>query len=189
MGLADIQEKQSEERKREKRLVRFANTVTRDFLDSKHIKSKTTQEPVAYITKGFLDYLFFEAHKEIRELYDEQLNHFMMDFAPRKLVLTSEQAKEAAVILADLLAFLEDNGHIHNGHELSAMAKKNAGAFAKLFPKTAKKESGKAKKNVSGKNIKKATAKAKFTNLDIGRNAPCPCGSGKKYKKCCGKNA
>lgn len=22
--------------------------------------------------------------------------------------------------------------------------------------------------------------------LDIGRNAPCPCGSGKKYKKCCG---
>lgn len=21
----------------------------------------------------------------------------------------------------------------------------------------------------------------------IGRNEPCPCGSGKKYKKCCGK--
>lgn len=23
----------------------------------------------------------------------------------------------------------------------------------------------------------------------IGRNDPCPCGSGKKYKKCCGANA
>jgi uncharacterized protein YecA (UPF0149 family) len=23
----------------------------------------------------------------------------------------------------------------------------------------------------------------------IGRNDPCPCGSGKKYKKCCGKEA
>ena len=23
----------------------------------------------------------------------------------------------------------------------------------------------------------------------IGRNDPCPCGSGKKYKNCCGKNA
>ena len=23
----------------------------------------------------------------------------------------------------------------------------------------------------------------------IGRNEPCPCGSGKKYKNCCGKNA
>jgi uncharacterized protein YecA (UPF0149 family) len=22
----------------------------------------------------------------------------------------------------------------------------------------------------------------------IGRNSPCPCGSGKKYKNCCGKN-
>ncbi len=24
--------------------------------------------------------------------------------------------------------------------------------------------------------------------IKIGRNDPCPCGSGKKYKKCCGKN-
>ena len=23
------------------------------------------------------------------------------------------------------------------------------------------------------------------TNRDVGRNDPCPCGSGKKYKKCC----
>ncbi|HEC96887.1 MAG TPA: hypothetical protein ENI58_01805 [Nitrospirae bacterium] len=23
----------------------------------------------------------------------------------------------------------------------------------------------------------------------VGRNEPCPCGSGKKYKKCCGVNA
>ena len=23
---------------------------------------------------------------------------------------------------------------------------------------------------------------------EIGRNDPCPCGSGKKYKKCCGKD-
>jgi preprotein translocase subunit SecA len=22
----------------------------------------------------------------------------------------------------------------------------------------------------------------------VGRNDPCPCGSGKKYKKCCGEN-
>ena len=25
-------------------------------------------------------------------------------------------------------------------------------------------------------------------NKKVGRNDPCPCGSGKKYKKCCGKN-
>lgn len=27
----------------------------------------------------------------------------------------------------------------------------------------------------------------KIKVVDIGRNAPCPCGSGKKYKKCCGR--
>jgi preprotein translocase subunit SecA len=26
------------------------------------------------------------------------------------------------------------------------------------------------------------------TGVQIGRNDPCPCGSGKKYKKCCGAN-
>ena len=28
---------------------------------------------------------------------------------------------------------------------------------------------------------------AKRAAKKIGRNAPCPCGSGKKYKKCCGR--
>ena len=27
----------------------------------------------------------------------------------------------------------------------------------------------------------------KISENKIGRNEPCPCGSGKKYKKCCGK--
>lgn len=30
-------------------------------------------------------------------------------------------------------------------------------------------------------------SKPKFDTKNIGRNDPCPCGSGKKYKKCCGK--
>ncbi len=30
--------------------------------------------------------------------------------------------------------------------------------------------------------------KPKFMDLNkVGRNEPCPCGSGKKYKNCCGK--
>ncbi|MHC4705009.1 MAG: SEC-C metal-binding domain-containing protein [Planctomycetota bacterium] len=28
----------------------------------------------------------------------------------------------------------------------------------------------------------------KLETPKVGRNEPCPCGSGKKYKKCCGKN-
>ena len=35
-----------------------------------------------------------------------------------------------------------------------------------------------------------AKAKPKVSKAPaVGRNQPCPCGSGKKYKKCCGKSA
>ena len=40
------------------------------------------------------------------------------------------------------------------------------------------------------KQIKKDFNKSKQVTVGekIGRNDPCPCGSGKKYKKCCGKD-
>ena len=40
--------------------------------------------------------------------------------------------------------------------------------------------------NTNGGEGPAAPAKAEKT---VGRNSPCPCGSGKKYKNCCGKNA
>jgi preprotein translocase subunit SecA len=42
-----------------------------------------------------------------------------------------------------------------------------------------------AKKSTS----QKKPVKKKIPEVKVGRNDPCPCGSGKKYKKCCGKNA
>ena len=35
----------------------------------------------------------------------------------------------------------------------------------------------------------KLKAQPKRVSVKVGRNDPCPCGSGKKYKHCCGKNA
>ena len=34
----------------------------------------------------------------------------------------------------------------------------------------------------------KETTKIQRKVTKVGRNDPCPCGSGKKYKNCCGKN-
>jgi preprotein translocase subunit SecA len=34
----------------------------------------------------------------------------------------------------------------------------------------------------------KEKAKPIRTGPKVGRNDPCPCGSGKKYKHCCGRN-
>lgn len=43
------------------------------------------------------------------------------------------------------------------------------------------------KRKVLYREAKKANTVVK--GAKIGRNDPCPCGSGKKYKKCCGRNA
>jgi uncharacterized protein YecA (UPF0149 family) len=36
------------------------------------------------------------------------------------------------------------------------------------------------------KEAKRGGVATRITKPKIGRNEPCPCGSGKKYKKCCG---
>jgi preprotein translocase subunit SecA len=41
---------------------------------------------------------------------------------------------------------------------------------------------------VGGEDTKKRPVVKKAAEK-VGRNDPCPCGSGKKYKKCCGANA
>ena len=42
--------------------------------------------------------------------------------------------------------------------------------------------------NIEKTNESDTTAKKQPKTVNkIGRNEPCPCGSGKKYKNCCGK--
>jgi SWIM/SEC-C metal-binding protein len=41
--------------------------------------------------------------------------------------------------------------------------------------------------NVNDLEILLNTPKPVKTDTKVGRNDPCPCGSGKKHKKCCGK--
>ena len=191
MGLADIQKKQSEERQREKRLVHFTNAVSRYFITSKILKSKTKTyiETTDYTVKSFLDYVFFNEHKEIRELNNTVTKHFMLEFAPKKLTFTPEQAKDVADILSKFLVFLDREGHIHNGDELSSVIKKNNRTFLKLFPKAKKKPAKKTQKTTATKKTtpKKKIRKKTAAEIKVGRNDPCPCGSGKKYKKCCGR--
>jgi preprotein translocase subunit SecA len=47
---------------------------------------------------------------------------------------------------------------------------------------------GAAGKDVVEEAIEKTTAPVRRDVPKVGRNEPCPCGSGKKYKNCCGKN-
>ncbi|MCR5201150.1 MAG: preprotein translocase subunit SecA [Saccharofermentans sp.] len=63
-----------------------------------------------------------------------------------------------------------------------ARAAARATASQKAVPTQAKQVEGSAQSSQTYEPIKRDKNK-------VGRNDPCPCGSGKKYKNCCGKNA
>lgn len=81
-----------------------------------------------------------------------------------KRALTVEGLRDREDVMERLLNFYDDTGREEEANKIE-------------------KELSKFKKNKNSiKNNINAVSSAK-----IGRNAPCPCGSGKKYKKCCGK--
>ena len=185
MTIADIQKKSAEERKREKRLVHLTNALSRDFLESKRLKATVQKTDAEYLTKSMLDYLFFEEKKELRELNEHHIKHFMLVHAPRRLNLTAEAGRVAPDILSHFLSFLDEAGHISNGDHLTDTVSTNKRAFLKTIP-IPKKGTKATKKRAVKKPRQPRSAKKPITEVKVGRNDPCPCGSGKKYKKCCG---
>jgi hypothetical protein len=181
MALDFINEKETEERKREKRLVHLTNELGRDFIASLKLTSKSEKENAEFVAKSFLDYIFFEQHKEIAEIHPDQVGHFLLEYAPRKLSLTKDLLSVIPDEIARLFKFLNANGYLKNINPLLAALKNNTKAFVKI--------AGNVKKPAAKKDKALTASSALKTGTDskVGRNDPCPCGSGKKYKKCCGQ--
>ena len=77
--------------------------------------------------------------------------------------------QEVPEILEGFLSWLEDSGRLAGGRSLGLLIGALAGGY---------RERCSPRGGLRVPPIVKKTA-------DIGRNDPCPCGSGKKYKKCC----
>ena len=80
-----------------------------------------------------------------------------------KRALSRESIHDRADVLQRAIDLYEELGK----HEEAAALKKEVGTLARLNPM----------KHIS----------SPIRSEKVGRNDPCPCGSGKKYKKCCGK--
>lgn len=83
-----------------------------------------------------------------------------------RLALPPEARAATPRLVGAFLEFLETEGRLAGGRRLGAYA----GALAGAFEKAARPE-GTPHRNAGA---------------PLGRNDPCPCGSGRKYKKCCG---
>ncbi len=87
-----------------------------------------------------------------------------------ELALPQQARERAPEVVALFLEWLEDGGRLAGGREFAQSVRAMApGYLDRLAP------DGGVKRPA----LKRAAEK-------VGRNDPCPCGSGKKYKKCCG---
>ena len=73
-----------------------------------------------------------------------------------------------------------------NNQVLELLPHIGAGAFQREEEKLKETQKHMKAAGAEGKN-NPGQIKSQFDEARIGRNEPCPCGSGKKYKKCCGK--
>ncbi len=88
-----------------------------------------------------------------------------------RLNLPEEARRHVPEVIAAFLENLGDTGRLGDGHDWAAQVR----ILGKSYLDRLKPDGG-----VKGVPIRKAPASS-----PLGRNDPCPCGSGKKYKKCC----
>ena len=156
------------------------------YMDEEHFeKTGEYKALVKYVKKNFLknqperaEELCEEIHKILHVGPDMQevmntLNYWGIDFKDM------DQLNELTALLmkfANNIRIWENNGH--TPEEISRKFEK-----PNMKPLPKKPFDFKKTGNGEGDNGDEAVGTKK-----VGRNEPCPCGSGKKYKKCCGKN-
>jgi hypothetical protein len=94
----------------------------------------------------------------------------LTDVMPR-LKLPEAVRPQVPEVVARFLEYLQDSGRVGEGSDWAAQIR----VIGQSYGKRLKPEGG-----VKGVTIRKSTEAS-----PLGRNDPCPCGSGKKYKKCC----
>jgi SEC-C motif len=101
---------------------------------------------------------------EVEEIEEGDVRASLLGGVAR-LGVSAEAKREVPEGCAALLSYLQNGGRLGGGRMLGAFVNALTPAFLEA-------SAGKVKP------ITRAGSK-------IGRNDPCPCGSGKKYKKCC----
>jgi uncharacterized protein YecA (UPF0149 family) len=106
------------------------------------------------------------------ELSPGTLAQVLTEAMPR-LALPDAARRHAPEVVARFLEYLREGGRLAEGDDWAAQVR----VIARSYQERLKPGGG-----VKGVTIRKAAGAS-----PLGRNDPCPCGSGKKYKKCCMK--
>ena len=120
--------------------------------------------------KGAVDHLTNSLHPDNRDGYDpasvkQWANN--ADWLKLEIVNTSAGGENDNQGIVEFIATYREEGVAHAHHEVAEFSRLNGKWYF-----------------TDGKLVAPATIRN--PGPKVGRNDPCPCGSGKKYKKCCG---
>lgn len=164
------------------------------------------QGDVGFLIDNLYEFLRDYYGLTLEDIDTDLLEEYLMDFFPRKVTADEEFVRKVPDILILFFKFAGERGDIEEEELIdtveslrkefikAALDPRNFGP-AKAFA-TAMLEAGvdiEDKDQVDAfmamyNQMLAQQMPIKREEPKVGRNDPCPCGSGKKYKKCCGKS-
>ena len=175
-------------------IVNYANqNLLRKHISFEDIKGKTPEEVIDFINekvKGEYEEKLESLPQEIRDEFEKAISLNVIDKYWTENINALAHLREAVMMRGyggqdPLRAYSVDGANMYDNMLI------NIDKDITLFLLRAE-----VKQNIERKEVVKnkltndkdeTTTKTQAKSKKIGRNDPCPCGSGKKYKQCCGK--
>src|SRR5688500_16937924 len=105
----------------------------------------------------------------VREAYMDPVDEAAVDWT-RLVILSEEPGAKEGTAFVDFTAFYDEAGSEHAQHEHAEFVRHD-GSW------------------IYSRAVRTGSAPSTSTTPNVGRNDPCPCGSGKRFKHCCGRGA
>ena len=171
------------------------SSLLRKNIDEEFFKDKSIDN----IIDGITDLIVSEYEEKIKEIPDEVANEFekvialnVIDKYWMEQINTMAHLKEGIF----LRSYAQDNpqrAYTEEGFDLFDTMMENIDKYTTLYLLNAEIRQNIERKQVAkSQSTNESTEKGKGHTIKkgkkVGRNDLCPCGSGKKYKNCCGKN-
>jgi hypothetical protein len=131
---------------------------------------------IRQVVRRFVTCAYDDLGKAPRFMDGDDLRTVLLELLPRRFAAKDPLGPAASDILSAYLDFLAEDQVVTHSFELRRALAEHGDGFSALVANGAAHDGGLVGR---GKTIAHKVART-------GRNDPCPCGSGRKFKKCCG---
>ncbi|MBI3817919.1 MAG: SEC-C domain-containing protein [Planctomycetes bacterium] len=154
------------------------------FLESAPARSlqNIEAESLRRVARLFLECCFDGLGKSPKHLDGDDVHGLLLHLLPEKMAKKDPDARHVLPIARAILQFTEDRAVVSQSYEIARALEENNRTFLDMIERGESHSHGHGHSH-GGSPEKPFVHKAEKT----GRNDPCPCGSGRKFKQCCMK--